>query len=318
MWMGMAKYDRLLFILNLLRTRKNFNAARLAEECGVTERTIYRDIISLSEANIPIYYDKGYKYASDNFLPPLNFKIEEYLALKTALESSPLYKSSFSRKLMKSIKTKIEACLTPAVKREKIYFPETMDVSIKATHSPNVSERFFASVEAGIRHNQTLKLKYNSIRSGILEREVDPYFLIFIERAFYFVGYCHLRKDFRTFRIDRIVEVSPTDKNFIPRQGINPAQYFKDSWGVYGGEPIDVEIRFRGQAARIVAMGKHHPNEEISIKKDGSVIYKVRVSGIEEISHWIMGFGGDAKVINPPALVEKIKAAAKDIRNNYR
>jgi predicted DNA-binding transcriptional regulator YafY len=316
--MGMAKYDRLLYILNLLRTRKNLNAARLAEECGVTERTIYRDIISLSEANIPIYYDKGYKYASDNFLPPLNFNIDEYLALKTALESSPLYKSGFSRKLMKSIKTKIEACLTPAVKREKIYFPDTMDVSIKATHAPNVSEAFFAAVEAGIKQNRTLKLKYNSIQSGITEREVDPYFLIFIERAFYFVGYCHLRDGLRTFRIDRIVEIEQTENSFIPRQGVNPAQYFKDSWGVYGGEPIDVVLRFTGQAARVVSMGKHHPNEEIEIQKDNSVLYKVRVSGIEEISHWIMGFGGEAEVLEPPALIEKIKSAADAIRKNYK
>ena len=53
----MAKYDRLLYILNLLRSRKNLNAEMLAAECGVTERTIYRDIIALSDANIPIYYD---------------------------------------------------------------------------------------------------------------------------------------------------------------------------------------------------------------------------------------------------------------------
>ncbi len=314
----MAKYDRLLFILNLLRTRKNFNAERLAEECGVTERTIYRDIIALSEANIPIYYDKGYKYASDNFLPPLNFNIDEYLALKTALESSPLYKSGYSRRLMKSIKTKIEACLTPAVKREKIYFSDTMDVSIKATHSRKVSESFFACVEAGIRQNKVLKLKYNSIQSGILEREVDPYFLIFIERAFYFVGYCNLRNELRTFRIDRIVEVSLTDKKFIPRQNINPSQYFKDSWGVYGGEPVDVEILFTGKAAQVISMGRHHPNEEISTKKDGSIIYRVSVSGIEEISRWILGFGGEAKVINPPVLVEKIRIAANDISSNYK
>ena len=80
--MGMAKYDRLLYILNLLRSRKNLNARNIAEECGVTERSIYRDILSLSEANVPIYYDCGYKLASDNFLPPLNFDFDEYQFLK--------------------------------------------------------------------------------------------------------------------------------------------------------------------------------------------------------------------------------------------
>lgn len=117
--MGMAKYDRLLYILNLLRSRRNLNAGMLAAECGVTERTIYRDIVALSDANIPIYYDKGYKYASGNFLPPLNFNIDEYIILKTVLESSPLYQSGHSRKLINSIKSKIEACLSPSVKEKR-------------------------------------------------------------------------------------------------------------------------------------------------------------------------------------------------------
>jgi len=316
--MGMAKYDRLLFILNLLRTRKSLNAARLAKECEVTERTIYRDIIALSEANIPIYYDKGYKYASDNFLPPLNFNIDEYLALKTALESSPLYKSGYSRKLMKSIKTKVEACLSPAVKKKKIYSPDTMDVSIKATHSRDFSENFFAMLETGIKKNRILSIKYNSIQSGVMEREIEPYFLIFIERAFYCVGYCYLRKELRTFRIDRIVDINLTDKTFIPRKNVNPAQYFKDSWGVYGGEPVNVEIVFTGKAARVISMGRHHPNEKITRMKNGSVMYRVTVSGIEEICRWILGFGDEARVINPHSLVEKIRTIAKGIQKNYR
>jgi len=114
--MGMPKYDRLLYILNLLRSRRNLNAGMLASECNVTERTIYRDIVALSEANIPIYYDNVYKYASGNFLPPLNFTVDEYMALRTALVSSPLYRTGHSRQLIKSVKTKIEACLSPKVK----------------------------------------------------------------------------------------------------------------------------------------------------------------------------------------------------------
>lgn len=82
--MGFKKYDRLILILNLLHSRKNMNAKMLSEECQVTERTIYRDLISLTEIKIPIYYDKGYKLASDNFLPLLNFLIDEYNFLKQA------------------------------------------------------------------------------------------------------------------------------------------------------------------------------------------------------------------------------------------
>lgn len=65
----MSKTDRLLFILNLIRSRRNLKARDLAKECEVSERTIYRDIMDLSSANIPIYFDDGYKFLTDAFLP---------------------------------------------------------------------------------------------------------------------------------------------------------------------------------------------------------------------------------------------------------
>jgi predicted DNA-binding transcriptional regulator YafY len=316
--MKMAKYDRLLFILNLLRSRRNLNAGMIACECGVTERTIYRDIIALSEANIPIYYDNGYKYASDNFLPPLNFNIDEYLTLKTALESSPLYKGGHSRQIIKSIKNKIEACLSPAVKKEKRYSGEATDVNIKATHSKNFSEKFYATVEHGIKRQLLLNLEYNSIQSGIAQRQVEPYFLIFIERAFYFVGFCRLRGALRTFRIDRIINVTATETHFKARANINPTEYFKNSWGVYGGETEEIELTFSGSAARVIQLGQHHPSEKVNILKNGLVEYKVTVSGDEEICRWILGFGGEATVIRPLKLARKIQRIADEIRKNYK
>ena len=316
-FMGMAKYDRLLFILNLLRSRRNLNAARIADECEVTERTIYRDIVALSEANIPIYYDRGYKFASDNFLPPLNFTVNEYLILKTVLESSPLYKSGPGRRTIKSIKTKIEACLTPAVKKEKMFASETTNVSIKSTDLDSRSEGFYSLVENAIKNNKALSLTYDSIESGVTVREVEPYFLIFIERAFYFVAYCTLRKELRTFRIDRIKNIETTNRMFKPRRDIDPAKYFRDSWGVFSGEPVDVEIIFAGKAARIIKLGQHHVNEIITPLENGKIKYRVRVGGIDEICRWIIGFGGDATVIEPEILRREVQARAKNIIKNY-
>ena len=128
--MGMPKHDRLLYILNLLRARKNLNAAQLAQECGVTERSIYRDILALSEANIPIYYDNGYKLASGNFLPPLNFTFEEYSCLKIALESSPLVQTGKYSDTLKMVQAKVEAGLSPQVKDIKRTTRDTTHIDI--------------------------------------------------------------------------------------------------------------------------------------------------------------------------------------------
>ncbi|MFH0930314.1 MAG: HTH domain-containing protein, partial [Candidatus Zixiibacteriota bacterium] len=81
----MGKADRLLLILNLIRSRRNLRAKDLALECGVSERTIFRDINAISSANIPIYFENGYKFLTDAFLPPLNFSLDEYLVLYLGL-----------------------------------------------------------------------------------------------------------------------------------------------------------------------------------------------------------------------------------------
>lgn len=313
----MAKYDRLLFILNLLRTRRNLNAAMIADECGVTERTIYRDVISISEANVPIYYDRGYKYATDNFLPPLNFNIDEYLTLVAVLESSPLFKSGHDRKRIKAIKTKIEACLSRAVRTEKGYTSYPTSINIKSTESEENKNKFYPIIELGIKEGRVIRLEYDSIESGTTIRKIEPYFMIFIERAFYFVGYCHLRKEMRTFRLDRIRGVILTEEKFSRRGNIDPITYFKDSWGLYSGKLVKVRVILTGKAARVVEMGRHHQNEIIKKLGKNKVEYTVTVSGTEEICRWLLGFGGDVKVMEPVELKMEMQKRAGSILKNY-
>lgn len=313
----MTKYDRLLFILNLLRTRKNMNAALIARECGVTERTIYRDIIAISEANIPIYYDRGYKYATDNFLPPLNFTVDEYLTLSAILESSPLAITGSGKGKIKMVKTKIEAVLSQAVRRERMYSKNPTEIKIRSTTRSEAREKYFAPIEEAIRDNLVLSIEYESIESGVGKRLVEPLFMIFIERAFYFVAYCRKRKELRTFRLDRLHGVKITEETFVPRKELDPEEYFKDSWGVYAGEPVEVEIKFSGKAARVIRSGNHHPNESVTILKNGDVKYSVTVSGTEEIMRWIIGFGDEAVVVKPKELIERIKKHTRSIIDVY-
>jgi len=287
----------------------------IARECGVTERTVYRDILSLSEANIPVYYDRGYKFASDNFLPPLNFSVEEYLILKTALESSPLNRGGPTRRTIRSIASKIEVSLSSRVKRDR-FNCEVVNVSIKSTASAGAVTAFFAAIEQGIRSHRVIRMSYRSLTGETLQREVEPLFMIFIERAFYFVAYCRLRQALRTFRLDRVRAVTVTKHSFKP-QPVDPGSYFAGSWGIIRGEPVEVELLFTGRAAQVVCLGQHHPDEEVEELSDGRVRYRVRVNGTDEIGRWIMGFGAEVVVIRPEHLRrELIGQAQKMIKNN--
>ncbi|HDL01898.1 MAG TPA: YafY family transcriptional regulator [candidate division Zixibacteria bacterium] len=298
----MNKYDRMLFILNLLRTRKNMNADKLAEECGVTERSIYRDIISLSEMNIPIYYENGYKLASDNFLPPLNFSIEEYQLLKTALESSPLIKTDKYSKIYKSLIVKIDSCLSDNVQKEKKYSPLTTRIEIKDSIDDEHSIQFYELIEKAISTQKIISLKYVSIKSGESQREVNPYFIIFRGSAFYFVGYCHLKKEYRTFRMNRIIDVSITDKDFIKSDDISAESYFEGSWSVFSGKPVDVVALFSGDAAKVILSSVHHQNEQKEQLENGFVKYSVTTKGLEEIQRWLLRFGAEVEIVTPQEL----------------
>ncbi len=312
--MGMPKYDRLLYILNLLRSRKNLNAEKIALECGVTERSIYRDIISLSEANIPIYYDNGYKLASENFLPPLNFTSEEYQFLKLALDSSPLNKTDKFKEIYKTLKAKLEAVLSKQVRQKLKFSPETTIVNIKSSSN---QLKFFAIIEKAIEENLKLRIIYNSVNSGENIRTIDPYFIIFKGRSFYFVAFCYKRNEFRTFRIDRLAKVEILDEIFIKNNNIYAESYFKDSWEIYAGEPVEIIIKFHGKAAKVVKFGKHHPNEIIEIQNNDTILYKVVTRGTEEIQRWILGFGDEAEVISPENLKRSLRTIGEYLKETY-
>jgi hypothetical protein len=107
--MGMAKAERLLFLINLIRSHRNLTSGELAERSGVSERTIFRDINSLASARFPIYYDRGYKFLEGAFLPTLNLSREELSALDFVFEFSPLKSEKSLSLLARDIHTKLEA-----------------------------------------------------------------------------------------------------------------------------------------------------------------------------------------------------------------
>ena len=314
----MNKYDRMLHILNLLRTRKNMNAETLARECNVTERTIYRDIFALSDLSIPIYYDNGYKLASDNFLPPLNFTFDEYQLLKLSLESSPLINTDKYKDVYNALKAKIENCLSEKVIREKKYSPQTTHIEIPESDVNQGQELVHTKLEAAISGLHTIKMVYESITSGLTERKLDPYFIVFRGRAFYTVGYCHQKKEIRTFRLSRIREIHQTNDLFIKESGVSPETYFDKSWSVYSGEPVEVVVEFKNVAARVVETSFASESGKIEQIDTATIRYTTITKGTEEIMRWILGFGADAKVISPEELRKNILSIGLYIAEAYK
>ncbi|HWR84321.1 MAG TPA: HTH domain-containing protein [Candidatus Deferrimicrobium sp.] len=96
----MTKAERLLYLINMIRNRGTVLVSEMAGECGVSQRTIYRDVVSLTKLNFPLFYDHGYRLARDTGFPPEGLQPEDLELICYALRNNPLtMQPYFSRRL---------------------------------------------------------------------------------------------------------------------------------------------------------------------------------------------------------------------------
>lgn len=313
----MSKYERLLQIVNLLKARRYQRVEDLARECAVTERTIYRDIASLAEAGIPIYFDRGYRILPEAFLPPLNLTAEEYFLIRTGLNSSPLMEHPNNRVLRNRLLAKLESSLKDKSILSRDGTSARIGVRLKTSDPATVLSSEFRMVEKAVRENRQMRVLYESFRSGRRWRLVDPYALVFRGRAWYLIAYCHLRREHRLFRFSRIQEVGPLEDTFTPDPNFSVEKYFADSWELYSGKPFNFKVKFWDRACKVILSGIHHCSEKVTLLQDGSLIYGARAAGEGEILRWILGFGGMAEVLAPKKLRDKHIEAIRGMAAHY-
>jgi predicted DNA-binding transcriptional regulator YafY len=115
----MSKAERIIYILTLLRNHRYLKAKDLADRCGVSERTIYRDLISISSSNIPIYYNNGYRLVDFRLLAPASFTSAEADYLLILLGGQHRYRQDKIGAISQRIIEKIKASGISQIPRKK-------------------------------------------------------------------------------------------------------------------------------------------------------------------------------------------------------
>jgi len=178
----MPKWDRLLFLLQLIRVRRNLDVKRLAEECGVSERTIFRDINSLAkDAKVNIFYDKGFKLLDETFLPPLNFNLDELLTLWVGFQSAPVRSNPFFVKTAKSVLVKIETQLPEKTKRDFRNIREVVKVMSKEEGSLKEALHF-KILRLALADSRNIDLVYKEGSSSQSYSQVQPRELVWKQK----------------------------------------------------------------------------------------------------------------------------------------
>lgn len=223
---------RVLTVLELLQANPRIGGAELAQRAGVDRRTVRRYVAHLEAIGIPIRAqrgrDGGYALMPGFKLPPMMFGADEALALSIGLRAAREIGLGELTPAVASAQAKLERVMPAKVRRRvrDVDQAVTFDLSRPFAAGANAA---LADLAAAARARQRVHLRYRAARLAETERDLDPYGVAYRAGAWYVVGYCHLRQDLRSFRLDRILSVVPLPKSFGRPEAFDVIAYLTES-----------------------------------------------------------------------------------------
>lgn len=312
----MNRTDRLFAIVLELESKGKLRAEDLAETFGVTKRTIYRDILALCGACVPIdsIPGKGYSIMEGYFLPPLSFTQDEATMLILGSDFVAQNFDSQYRDASNSASKKIEAVLSNQLKREVEYLKKSIRFVSIARSDNNELMNSLQLIRRAIIEKKVIKFRYYKHtfeKSNPTEREVDPLALVHLSGNWLIAGYCHLRKGIRSFRLNRMEKFFVTEKTFMRPSNFRLEQLAEDD-----SPKIKVKVIVDKNIIRWV--NEHRPYRFVSRKenKDGFVL-TIEVDNESQIIPWILSWGSKIKVLAPPFLQQLHKQEAEKLLQFY-
>ena len=231
----MRRADRLFRIVQLLRSGRLKTAHALAERLQVSERTIYRDIVDLQLAGQPIEGEAGVGYTlrREFDLPPLMFAPEELTALVLGMRLVKAWGGAENATAAGSALARIEAVLPPELAASL----DAILLYAPGFQMPQSLRRLLDRVHAACSTRRVLRFAYTRLNGESSHRTVRPLALYCWSGTWTLVSWCELRKDFRTFRLDRIADLEPLDRTFVQPRGQRLADYLKRVHAEFAADP---------------------------------------------------------------------------------
>lgn len=213
----MSRAARLLELLELLRLRRSpASGEELSAKLGISLRTFYRDIATLQQQGASIQGEPGIGYVlRPGFtLPPLMFSMEELEALvlgsRWVVQRGDPHLAAAAENALEKIRAVLPRELREAIEEA------TLTVPPQAPVEQNLVE--LSVIRAAIRKEHKLRIEYRAGDGSLTSRTIWPLLIGFFERVHLLVGWCESRKDFRSFRVDRIVALESLGEPYAERR----------------------------------------------------------------------------------------------------
>ncbi|AXB42640.1 helix-turn-helix transcriptional regulator [Amycolatopsis albispora] len=207
---------RLLRLLSLLQTTREWTGPQLAARLGVSTRTVRKDVERLRELGYPVHAQPGaaggYQLGAGARMPPLLLDDEEAVAVVVGLRTAA---GGLEESSLRAL-TKLEHVL-PSRLRHRVTTLQAATVAAPDQRPP-VDPAVLTTIAAACRDHERLRFDYQRHDGTTTRRDVEPHRLVHAHRRWYLVGWDTARGDWRTFRVDRTALRTPNGPRFTPRE----------------------------------------------------------------------------------------------------
>lgn len=223
------RVSRLTAIISQLQVKRLVTAPQLAAKFGVSLRTIYRDIKALQDSGIPVLMidGKGYSLMDGYRLPPVMFTQAEANALITAEQLAANNADQSFADALQSAVNKIKVVLRSSTKAKTELLSDRIAISPMMKRAD--TSHSLSTIQQALTEFRVLNIRYRSLGTEKeTARQVEPFALYYCQdESWALIAWCRLRKDFRMFRLDRIVHAAPTPLEFLPHR-ITLKEYLRE------------------------------------------------------------------------------------------
>ncbi|MFB5678415.1 helix-turn-helix transcriptional regulator [Paenibacillus terreus] len=312
----MLKAQRLIQLIMIINAKKSFTVQELADEFGLSYRTITRDLQELSELGIPLYSIQGrgggYKLLRDRTLPPIAFSESEAIALFFASQSLQFFGSLPFEEGASSALNKFYHYLPDDIKEQIDRLKNK--VAIWSPYRATDPECLKTLLQA-IMTRSAVSIEYNS-RHGVRQRNIQPVGLYSSHGYWYCPAFCYLKGDYRLFRADRILKAQLNES--IPWRKDVEQFDLRNPPEKNGADQASLTVELTANGVRLLESESWF-GPAIERREDGrgTATILVPAENMKFYLDLIWQLGEDARVLEPTEAIEYIKQKIKIMSLNY-
>ncbi len=316
-----SRVYRTLQVLTIIQSGQKCGPDDLAQILNISKRTLLRDLKELKKVGISYKYSsKDYSYKLDPcfFYRSMNLTLEEAETLFMLAYKARNHINYPFKDFILQAALKIENSLSKATKQYCSAVLQNIFLKSEPQVRTALLDKLFVMLQEAMIKKRIVSFNYHHTDGRQINTDLHPYHLIYSDYAWHVIGKSSFYKDIYTFRLNRIKTLKVLDKCFVEKKRFDIHKYLDKAWLLkQEGKLYKVKLRFLPEVAEDVAEVQWHSTQAVTRNSDGSVILDFQIDGLNEITWWILRYGGQVQVIAPKVLRKRIIKIANNMMSTY-